>query len=161
MSQTPYLARNEAVLYLSFNFLASVGIIFINKLLFESFKFRFTTFLTAVHYVVTLAGLEILSMAGVFTKVSSPTTPRLLALSVVVGTAPALNNLSLSLNDLGFYQVAKLLVTPAIVGLEAFLYGATLSVPRACALVAVCEPCLGPRHSGLAVCAPCSFQSPL
>ena len=49
-------------------------------------------------------------------------TPRLLLLSAVVGAAPALNNLSLSLNQLGFYQVVKLLVTPAIVALEAYLY---------------------------------------
>ncbi|KOO33249.1 hypothetical protein Ctob_010264 [Chrysochromulina tobinii] len=47
-----------------------------------------------------------------YVKRSSPMTPRILLLSAVVGTAPALNNLSLSLNNLGFYQIVKLLVYP-------------------------------------------------
>ena len=38
---------------------------------------------------------------------ASPLTLRLLALSAVVGFAPALNNVSLKHNGLGFYQVAN------------------------------------------------------
>ena len=83
-------------------------------MIFSSFRFQYTTFLTALHYIVTLCGLELLAACGAYTKVSSPLSLRLFVLSAVVGTAPALNNLSLSLNDLGFYQVVKLLVTPAI-----------------------------------------------
>jgi len=128
----------ENAYQLLFNFVASVATIFVNKLVFESFKFRFTTALTAMHYVVTLLGLEILAAAGMYVKRSSPMTPRILLLSAVVGTAPALNNLSLSLNNLGFYQIVKLLVTPAIVGLEAFLYGENMSWPRAASLLLVC-----------------------
>lgn len=128
----------ENVAQLAFNFAASVGIIFVNKLIFESFQFKFTTMMTVLHYLVTIAGLEILAVVGVYEKRDSPTTPRLVLLSAVVGMAPALNNLSLSLNNLGFYQVVKLLVTPAIVGLESYLYGATMSPPRAAALGLVC-----------------------
>ena len=76
-------------LCLAFNFAASVGIIFINKAIFATVKFRFTTMLTAMHYVVTLAGLECLAIAGVYERIHSPTTPRLVLLSVVVGAAPA------------------------------------------------------------------------
>jgi len=76
---------------------------------------------------------------GVYDKrPDAPLTPRMLLLSMVVGTAPALNNLSLSLNNLGFYQVVKLLVTPAIVGLEAYIYGARMSIPRSIALLLIC-----------------------
>ena len=128
----------ENAYQLLFNFVCSVAVIFVNKLVFESFKFRFTTMLTVMHYVVTLVGLEILAAVGVFAKQSSPTTPRLLLLSAVVGTAPALNNLSLSLNNLGFYQIVKLLVTPAIIALEAILYGSIISPRRAFALLLVC-----------------------
>ena len=128
----------ENAYQLLFNFVASVATIFVNKLVFESFKFRFTTALTAMHYVVTLLGLEMLAAAGMYVKRSSPMTPRILLLSAVVGTAPALNNLSLSLNNLGFYQIVKLLVTPAIVGLEALLYGEKMSWPRAASLLLVC-----------------------
>ncbi len=125
-------------LALAFNFAASVGIIFINKGIFATLKFRYTTFLTAMHYMVTLLGLEILAYAGVYERRTSPTTPRLLLLSLVVGAAPALNNLSLSLNQLGFYQVVKLLVTPAIVALEAYLFGQCISAARAIALLGIC-----------------------
>ena len=128
----------EHATILAFNFAASVAVIFINKLLFTSFAFRYTTLLTALHYVVTIIGLEILAALNVYERRASPATPRLLILSAVVGTAPALNNLSLSLNNLGFYQVVKLLVTPAIVGLEAHLYSKCLSLPRALALLGVC-----------------------
>ena len=132
------LWQYQDALYLVFNFAASVGIIFINKLLFATVKFQYTTFLTALHYVVTLVGLELLAACGVYTKKTSPTTPRLVVLSLVVGAAPALNNLSLSLNQLGFYQVVKLLVTPAIVVLEAYLYKQEMSVARAAALIGIC-----------------------
>ena len=123
---------------LAFNFVSSLAIIFVNKFLFESFRFRWTTALTLAHYLVNLAGLELLAAARVYEPRRSPTTPRLVLLSVVVGAAPALNNLSLSLNGLGFYQVVKLLVTPAIVGLEAALYGSSLSMRRALALTLIC-----------------------
>ena len=72
-------------------------------------------------------GLEFLSVLGVYEKRTAPLTARMLLLAAVVGTAPALNNLSLKLNGLGFYQIAKLLVTPMIVGLERVLYHATIS----------------------------------
>lgn len=128
----------EYASYLVFNFVASVGVIFVNKHIFTAFSFEYTTLLTAMHYVVTLVGLEILASCGAYERRWSPTTPRMLLLSAVVGTAPALNNLSLSLNNLGFYQVVKLMVTPAIVTLEAYLYGKCLTVPRALALLLVC-----------------------
>lgn len=132
------MSRFESFSFLAFNFCASVAVIFVNKLIFVSFRFNFTTLLTAIHYIMTLLGLELLAACGVYEKKASPTTPRLLLLSAVVGIAPALNNLSLSLNRIGFYQVIKLLVTPAIVGLEASLYGISISVPRALSLVAIC-----------------------
>ena len=124
--------------FLAFNFVSSVGVIFINKHIFTAFDFPFTTLLTAMHYVVTLIGLEILAAFGAYERRWTPTSVRMLVLSAVVGTAPALNNLSLSLNHLGFYQVVKLMVTPAIVLLEGSLYSKWISVPRACALLGVC-----------------------
>ena len=48
--------------------------------------------------------------AGVFASKEAPMTPRLWLLSLVVGVAPGLNNLSLQLNSVGLYTVAKLMV---------------------------------------------------
>lgn len=124
--------------YLAFNFMCTVAIVFINKAIFASFQFRYTTALTALHYVITLLGLEVLAAVDVYERRSSPMTPQLFVLSAVVGVAPALNNLSLSLNNLGFYQVVKLLVTPAIIALEFCLLGRRISLARTIALLAVC-----------------------
>ena len=129
----------EAVGYLSFNFGSSVLIIFLNKALFSgSLRFEFTCALTVFHYLVNLLGLEMLHCCGVYKRRDSPTTPRMVLLAFVVGAAPALNNVSLKYNGLGFYQIVKLLVTPCIVGMEFALYGHRLSVARAVALVLVC-----------------------
>ena len=69
-------------LALAFNFCAAVGIIFINKTIFSHMQFKFTTMLTAMHYVVTMVGLELLALFGVYEPRSSPTTPRLLLLQI-------------------------------------------------------------------------------
>ena len=124
---------------LVFNFASSVLIIFVNKSLFSGgLRFEFTCALTAMHYVVNLLGLELLHCFGAYEKRTSPLTPRMVILAMVVGFAPAINNASLKFNSLGFYQVVKLLVTPMIVGMEYACYGHTLSPPRALALLLVC-----------------------
>jgi len=128
----------DSTLYLAFNFVASVAVIFTNKLIFSSVKFKFTTILTVFHYAVNVAGLEVLAALQLFERRRSPLDKRLVLLCVVVGTAPALNNLSLKLNGLGFYQVVKLLVTPCIVAMEWSLYGARMSTSRALSLGLVC-----------------------
>jgi len=58
-----------------------------------------------MHYMVTTVGLELLRLGGVYEHRASPITPRLLLLVLLVGSAPAVNNLSLRYNNLGFYQV--------------------------------------------------------
>lgn len=123
---------------LAYNFCAAVGVIFVNKAVFAHVHFSFSVALTLLHYAFTLIGLELLAMGGAFERRSSPLTPRLLALAVVVGVAPALNNLSLRFNSLGFYQVAKLLVTPSIVCLDRLWGGRAMSRARAVSLVAIC-----------------------
>ena len=98
--------HGASALYLGFNFASSVIIIFINKSLFSGgLRFEFTCALTVLHYGVNLVGLELLRLCGAYEARASPLTPRLLALSAVVGFAPALNNVSLKHNGLGFYQV--------------------------------------------------------
>lgn len=130
--------RLRDVLVLTFNFVSAVGIIFINKWVFDRMHFKWTTALTVLHYLLCMAGLEVLCMCGVFERRTSPLNSRLIVLASVVGLAPALNNLSLRLNNVGFYTVVKLLVTPVIVVMERVWYGAALSTPRAAALAGIC-----------------------
>jgi hypothetical protein len=50
--------------YMVFNFLSSVGIINLNKLVFKTYGFNFPTFLTGIHFVLTFIGLCACNMAG-------------------------------------------------------------------------------------------------
>ena len=100
-------------------------------------QFKFSCLLTAMHYMVTTVGLELLRLGGAYEHRASPITPRLLMLVLLVGSAPAVNNLSLRYNNLGFYQVNKLLVTPCIVTMEWVCFGITVSRPRLAALLAI------------------------
>ena len=100
-------------------------------------QFKFSCLLTAMHYMVTTIGLELLRLGGAYEHRASPITPRLLMLVLLVGSAPAVNNLSLRYNNLGFYQVNKLLVTPCIVTMEWVCFGITVSRPRLAALLAI------------------------
>ena len=62
-----------------------------------------------------------------------------LAIVLLVGTVTPLNNTSLKLNSVGFYQLFKLFVTPMVVLLEYFLDNKTLSKYRAFFLFGVCS----------------------
>ncbi len=61
-----------------------------------------------------------------------------LAIVMVVGIVTPLNNTSLKLNSVGFYQIFKLLVTPGVVLLEYILDNKSLSQLRTLSLTAVC-----------------------
>jgi solute carrier family 35 protein E3 len=62
--------------------------------------------LTLFHYLVSWAGIDLLRRGGAFTvKPNSPLTPKLLILAAVAAVAPAVSNVSLRLNSVGFYQV--------------------------------------------------------
>ena len=61
-----------------------------------------------------------------------------LPLSVTFTIWIILNNLSLALNPLGFYQIAKILTTPTVVVLNYFIAGTTVSKIVVGALGAIC-----------------------
>jgi len=123
--------------YLVSNFVSAVGIIFLNKLIFRSLTFDFPTTLSLLHYATSYAGLELLRRLRVFSTPMRAMTPRLWLLTVVVGLAPPLNNLSLKLNSVGFYTLAKLLVTPIIAAMEWLGEGKTVSVLRGLSLAGI------------------------
>lgn len=90
-----------------------------------------------LYHSCDLSGLEVLRSMRVFEAQHKPMTPMLWVLCAVVGIAPPLNNLSLRLNSVGFYTVAKLLVTPMIVSMEFLFERKVISSPRALSLVGV------------------------
>jgi len=129
---------SQHAVYLSFNFAAAVCIVLINKAVFSRINFGFSTTLTLAHYVLNIAGLEALRLCGAFELRPLPLNTSTAVLTVVVGAAPAINNLALKLNDVGFYTTCKLLVTPCIVMLELALFSKRVSLVRALCLAGVC-----------------------
>lgn len=68
---------------------------------------------------------------------------------VVLGIVTPLNNTSLKLNSIGFYQLFKLLQTPAVVVFDYFLEHKTLSWARSISLVIVCIFVLISSHADM------------
>jgi solute carrier family 35 protein E3 len=125
--------------YLAFNFVSTIAMTMINKICFSKIEFGFPAALCNIHFIVTLLGVEILYRAKKFKKVRVRIRDiNIIAIVVVVGIVTPLNNTSLKLNSIGFYQIFKLLVTPCVVLLEYILDKKILSRNRIACLVAVC-----------------------
>ncbi|XP_076936291.1 nucleotide-sugar uncharacterized transporter 1-like [Bidens hawaiensis] len=123
-------------LALTFNFVASVSIILMNKLVLVKVGFNYPIFLTFIHYICSwlIKALSILPPppSSKSTKFSS-----LLGLSAVMSHSTGLANVSLKFNSVGFYQMAKIAVTPAIVLAEFMLYRKRISFQKVAALTVV------------------------
>ena len=123
--------------YMAFNFLSSIGIIFVNKLIFKQYKFQFATFVTAMHFVFTWLGLTLGRMVGMY-------EPKKLRHRDVFPIAAAFcihiifNNLSLQYNSIGFYQLVKVLTTPMIAFVQEVYFGVPLHSKLKMALFVEC-----------------------
>lgn len=128
------------VVALTFNFMVAVGIIMANKLVMGRVGFNYPIFLTLIHYVTAwflLAIFKAFSLLPVAPP--SKTTPfsSLFSLGAVMAFASGLANTSLKHNSVGFYQMAKIAVTPTIVLAEFILFKKTTSSNKALALAVV------------------------
>mmetsp|Transcript_8178 Transcript_8178/g.12552 ORF Transcript_8178/g.12552 Transcript_8178/m.12552 type:complete len:374 (-) Transcript_8178:2934-4055(-) len=141
-------SRVQELTYLAFNFFSTIAVTFINKACFSRVNFQYPAMLCNIHFIVTWIGVELMRKCGLFEplkdlKESSKGKHRIwernfFTIVLVVGLVTPLNNTSLKLNGMGFYQIFKLLVTPGVVFLEYILDGKILSRNRTLSLVAVC-----------------------
>ncbi|KAG4213983.1 hypothetical protein ERO13_A01G093350v2, partial [Gossypium hirsutum] len=128
------------VVAMSFNFFVAVGIILTNKLVMGRVGFNFPIFLTLIHYSIAwilLAFCKTMSLLPV--SPPSKTTPfsSLFSLGVIMAFASGLANSSLKYNSVGFYQMAKIAVTPTIVFAEFIFFRKTISFKKVLALAVV------------------------
>jgi len=94
----------------------------VNKRVFKTYDFHFPITLVMIHTIITFLGLFTASCFGLFDRKELPLNPRLvLAGSFVFYNAASLVNLNV--NTVGFYQISKILVTPAVMALNYGLYG--------------------------------------
>ncbi|MED6155445.1 hypothetical protein PIB30_005297 [Stylosanthes scabra] len=125
---------------LSFNFLVAVGIIFMNKMVLQTVKFKFPILLTLIHYLVSwflMAVLKAFSLLPSSPSSKSTRMSTLFTLGFVMSLSTGFANVSLKYNSIGFYQMAKIAVTPSIVLAEFVLYRKKVSLSKAIALTVV------------------------
>ncbi|KAL2495944.1 Nucleotide/sugar transporter family protein [Forsythia ovata] len=128
------------VVAMTFNFVVAVGIILGNKLVMGKVGFNYPIFLTLIHYAsawVLLAFFKAFSLLPI--SPPSKTTPfsSLFALGAVMAFASGLANTSLKHNSVGFYQMAKIAVTPTIVIAEFVLFSKAISFIKVLTLAVV------------------------
>ncbi|CAH9083690.1 unnamed protein product [Cuscuta europaea] len=125
---------------MAFNFMVAVGIILGNKLVMGRVGFNFPILLTLIHYTcawILLAIFKVLSILPVAPPSKSTPFSSLFGLGAVMALASGLANTSLKHNSVGFYQMAKIAVTPTIVIAEFILFTKKISFHKVLALLLV------------------------
>lgn len=135
------IRENLAILLaVAINTIATCLLVLLNKFIFsvsrlQSLQFSFT----AWHVFCTVAILLVASRSPLrLFERTYLSVRQALPLAVAFVAWIYLNNLSLQLNPLGFYQIAKIATTPTVVLLGYMLTGVTVSRTVFGALVAIC-----------------------
>jgi len=129
------LTRARQGMMLAANFCSALFIITTNKAVIRA-GFSAPVTLSLIQYIMNYLLLRLFRALGKIPKheirprsdESFPFQTELLALSL--GLATPVSNISLKLNSIGVYTMAKLLVTPAIAAVEYVLRGKSVSVWR-------------------------------
>jgi solute carrier family 35 protein E3 len=117
-------ANIKPILYALFNIVSVTAIVVVNKKVFNELHFHFPICLVLVHTIITYIGMRSAAALGFFEMKQTPLQPRLfLAVAFVFYNGSSLVNLNI--NTVGFYQISKILVTPAVMSLNYVLYGET------------------------------------
>ncbi|XP_021891437.1 nucleotide-sugar uncharacterized transporter 1 [Carica papaya] len=124
---------------LTFNFVVAISIIFMNKWVLKYVGFQFPVFLTFIHYIVSWFLMAILNSFSLLPASPSSKSTRLslFTLGFVMSLSTGLANVSLKYNSVGFYQMAKIAVTPSIVLAEFLCYRKRVSFSKVVALTVV------------------------
>ena len=108
----------KPVVYGLLNIVTASGIVFANKAVMTTFGFKFIYALTLIHPITTLFGMKAFAAFGMF---EAKTLPKL-SIAPLAGAYVGyivLNNLNLQMNTVGFYQISKIAVAPAVRGWRA------------------------------------------
>ena len=101
-----------ALKYILLNILSVAAIVLVNKRVFAS-GFNFPITLVTLHTCVTYAGLRMSVVLGAFAMKPLARDQLLILAASFVGYN-TLSLINLNINTIGFYQISKILVTPAV-----------------------------------------------
>ncbi|KAI9684413.1 MAG: hypothetical protein M1829_002223 [Trizodia sp. TS-e1964] len=133
-------ARMIDVSCIALNTISTVGLVFLNKTIFDNPQLRSMQISFAMwHFLCTAIVLWIASHKPfrLFEPVRLPFL-KMIPLCTFFAGFLILNNLSLAYNSVGFYQLAKIMTTPCVVFLNYLLFGKTINSLTALALASVC-----------------------
>ncbi|XP_010928064.2 nucleotide-sugar uncharacterized transporter 2 [Elaeis guineensis] len=128
------------VVAMTFNFTVAVGIIMANKVVMGKVGFNFPVALSLIHYATAWCLMAIFNALSLLPAAPpSKSTPysSLFILGAVISLSTALANISLKHNSVGFYQMAKIAVTPTIVLAEFMLFRKKVSFRKVITLALV------------------------
>uniref|UniRef100_A0A7S1RVB2 Sugar phosphate transporter domain-containing protein n=1 Tax=Alexandrium catenella TaxID=2925 RepID=A0A7S1RVB2_ALECA len=109
----------SALLFGSFNLVASVSIILVNKQIVSVCGFHFILTVLFLNFLCTCTLLEVCAYIGYVEEKQLPVRDRCLLAAMAVLTV-LLNNASNEANSVGFYQITKLLIIPTVIFIERF-----------------------------------------
>ncbi|KAF8056764.1 RD21A [Scenedesmus sp. PABB004] len=122
-----------ALLYGGANLVSVVLIVVANKVVLGTLGFRFPICLTWLHSAVTWAGLQAMARGGVFEPQHVPLQHSLPIAAAYTGFI-AFSNISIHINTVGFFQITKIVCTPAVAAAEYVLYGKPVGAQKAGAI---------------------------
>ncbi|OQU96123.1 hypothetical protein CLAIMM_02252 [Cladophialophora immunda] len=128
------------VLCVVLNTLSTVSIVFANKIVFTDPQFRkFQIGTAAWHFTATSVLLYIATLKPFsFFKPVRLAVRDVLPLSTLFLGFLVLGNLSLALNTVSFYQLAKIMTTPTVVAINFLLFRKCLARPLLSAIMVSC-----------------------
>ena len=103
----------KPIAYGLLNVVSASGIVFANKAVMTTFGFHFIYALTLIHTLATLVGMKVFAYIGMYEKKRLPKMSVASLAAAYVGYI-VLNNLNLQMNTVGFYQISKIAVAPAV-----------------------------------------------
>ncbi|WIA29992.1 hypothetical protein OEZ86_000090 [Tetradesmus obliquus] len=121
------------------NVSTSVLIVFVNKLLMDAkhgYAFTFATTLCAFHFLSAAACVKLSQLLG-WTQSAHMPWRVVMYFAVVADVSIASLNLSLLVNSVGFYQVAKLLIIPFVCVVELLYMRKRFSAPVVASIAVV------------------------
>lgn len=104
---------------------------------FSIFNFKFTYALTFIHTIVTMFGMQLFLRFGVFEQ-KQVAKQKLLSLAAAYVGYIVLCNLNLNINPVGFYQISKIAVAPAVLAINSIFYGRHSSPDIIASIAVVC-----------------------
>eukprot|EP00397_Hematodinium_sp_SG-2012_P037201 GEMP01040285.1.p1 GENE.GEMP01040285.1~~GEMP01040285.1.p1 ORF type:complete len:313 (+),score=41.73 GEMP01040285.1:110-1048(+) len=138
MTNATFATYNVSVMLL--NFFSSVSIVWANKVASNN-GFRWTTTLTAFHFLCTFLSLLVARKLGIIQmrfNFQKDNVLSLLPLCCAFVGFVVFNNLSLRFNSVGLYQLLKVMTAPCIVVFQYAVYGNPVPLKDCFALIPVC-----------------------